>query len=435
MSRFSPSIYSLPKFTVDFETIELPTAINVYNDKRLYLIATKKDNYYNADNPPIQIPQDVGYLYLDEATEKLYYSAGRYDNPVYLCDWDDTLATTAGDAVCKNWIPVITKDGDIVFLHQGKEEALNPIVYPNTDYTSPVIVDFGADQKPSGLTTDTGCTVSFYGDFFIYGEYMPNGVTELNGTPIRIWKVVKPYVNKVNWTIVDTWYYSNSGEPWGENPTREISHFHTIAYDFYTGNWYANTGDLNAFCRVLISANDGVTWTEVVSGSQMYRTLGYIFTEDAVYWGTDAAHPYHNLYKASRVAGVIDFSTTTRLIQFPYVSGSGNVQRTYNTCLIREPYGLLFLDRAEARTDGLLDVMFWSLEDNKLHQLAVLTSSETAETTRYGFGNMVCTYYQGNNTDGIICGSSTYERYISVKVLSNTDDNRLGVLKIKVSRK
>ena len=435
MSRFTPALHGTEKFTVDFETIERPSAINAFTENHLYLIATKKDNYYNAENPPIQIPQDVGYLYLDEVTEKLYYSAGKYDNPMFLCDWDTTLATTAGDAVCKNWIPTITKDGDIVFLHQGKETALNPIVYPNTAYDAPVIVDFGENQKPSGLTTDTGVTHSFYGDFFIFGEYMANGHTEWNGTPLRIWKVVKPYVNLANWTIVDTWYYSNTGEPWGENPTREISHFHTVAYDFYTGNWYANTGDLDVFCRVLQSTDDGETWAEVISGSQMYRTLGYIFTEDAVYWGTDAAHPFHNLYKASRVAGVIDFSTTTKLQQFPYVSGSGNVQRTYNTCLVRDPYGLLFLDRAESRTDGLLEVDFWSFDDARMYKLGVLNSSEAAEITRYGLGNMVCTLYQSNQEDGIICGSSTYERYISVKVLGSTDDNRIGVVKVKVLRK
>lgn len=422
------------KFTADFETMELPTAINSYFNTRLMLIATKKDNYYNAENPPIQNPRDVGFLYLDEDTEKLYYSQERYDNPVYLCDWDATLATTAGDAVCKNWIPIITKDGDIVFLHQGKETALNPIVYPNTDYNNPVMVDFLTDQKPSGLTTDTGCTVSSYGDFFIFGEYRANGHTEWNGTPVRIWKVVKPYTSKANWSVVDTWYYSNTGSPWGENPTREISHFHTVAYDHYKGYWYANSGDADAGVRVIKSIDSGDNWVQEVSGNQKYRTLGYIFTEDACYWGTDISGGYHQLYKATRdVNGEIDFSTTTSLgILDDQISGQG--QRTYNTCLLREPNGLLLLDRAEERTDGNLVLQFYSFDDDTLYTIATLTSTEGA-ATRYGLGNMVCTYYQNNNVDGIICGSSTYERYISVDVLDNSPDNRLGVLKIKVLRK
>lgn len=422
------------KYTVDFETVELPTAINVYNSKRLYLIATKKDNYYNVDNAPIQNPQDIGFLYLEETDEKLYYSQGRFDNPVFLCDWDSTVATTAGDAVCKNWIPIITKDGDIVFLHQGKETALNPIVYPNTDYTTPVIVDFGADQKPSGLTTDTGACVSSYGDFFIFGEYRANGHTEWNGTPVRIWKVVKPYINKANWTIVDTWYYSNTGSPWGQNPTREITHFHTIAYDHYKGYWYSNTGDADSMCRVIKSVDGGETWIEEINGDQKYRTLGYVFTTDACYWGVDSSGEYHNLCKAPRDEnGEIDFSAT-EILALLDDQISGQAQRTYNTCLLREPYGILLLDRAEPRTDGKLVLQFWSFDDEKLYTIATLKSSEGA-TTRYGFGNMACTYYQGNNIDGIICGSSTYERYISVDVLGSSATNRLGVLKIKVLRK
>jgi len=416
------------KFRLDFSTVELPTSINVYGNNRLSLIATKKDNYYNAENPPIQFPQDIGYLYLDEVTEKLYYSAGKFDNPLYLCDWNPTIA---GDySACKDWIPSISKDGDIIFLQQGKTGRANPIVYPHGDYGNPVVVDFGVDQKPAGLTTDTGLTHSFYGDFFIYGEYRSNGFSEYNGEPMHIWKVSKPYINKVDWQIVDTWYYSNTGDPWGENPTREITHFHTIAYDFYTGNWYANTGDLDAHCRVLKSIDDGDTWSEIVSNGQKWRTLGYIFTEDACYWGTDSSSSAHVLYKATRdVNGDIDFATTQ-----PLTTLSTSGQRVYNTCLIREPYGLLLLDRAEPRIDGLFDIEFWSFEDERLYNLGTYTKSEIETVERYGLGNMAVTYYQNNQEDGIICGSSTYERYISIDVLGNTPENRIGVLKLKVLR-
>lgn len=419
---------SINKYGIELETVELPTTIDSFATSRLSLIATKKDNYYNVLNPPIQTPQDVGYLYLDEKTNKMYYSSGVYNKPEFLCDWDKDLA---GGFDCKYFVPSITKDGDIIFLAQGKRGLrLNPIIYPSSNYSNPVIVDLGELLPPSGLTTDTGICHSFFDDFFIFGEYVSSGTVAINGEPMRLFKVTKPYTTPSNWRVVDTWYYSSTNSPWGQNPSREITHFHTVTYDHYTNVWYANTGDADSMCRVLSSTDDGETWNEVASNGQKWRTLGYIFTEDACYWGTDADSIEHALYKATRnESGLVDFSTITKLAQLN-LSG----QRVYNTCLVREPYGLLLLDRAEPRLDGLFDVEFYSLEHNKLYHLATLDSLYT-DDGRYGFGNLATTYYQSVQEDGIICGGNSYDRDMSLKVLNNSPENRLGVTKIKVVRK
>ncbi len=416
------------KFALEVSTVEIPTTIDSFDTSRLSLIATKKDNYYNADNPPIQDPQDVGYLYLDERTDKLYYSAGKFDRPEYLFDWNTDIAN---GSPCKDWVPIITKDGDIVFLTQGKIGRKQPIVYPTGDYANPIQIITTETTLPGGLTTDSGAVVACHADFFLWGEYQANGVSAYNGQPMRIWKVEKPYTSPANWRVVDTWFYSNTGAPWGQNPTREISHFHTVALDHYTGRYYANTGDLDAFCRVLESTDDGETWTEIASDGQEWRTLGYIFTKEACYWANDGSP--HWLYKADRdVNGIIDFSTITRVVKL--FENMEQAQRTYNTCLVREPYGLLLLDRAEPGTNGLFNVEFWSLEDEKLYTLAVYNSLKQ-DGDRYGFGNQATTYYQSTQEDGIICGSSSYDRRMGLDILNNSPENRLGVTKIKVVRK
>lgn len=428
-------------FSIELETIEVPSDINEFSDSRLMLIATKKDNYYCYHNEPIETPQDRGYLYSDENTNKLYYSANVYNKPEFLCDWNTGLAD--GMPLSK-WFPIITKDGDIIFVPQGKTIRANPIVYPHTDYNSPIKIDLGLEWALGGMTSDNNACSFCYGDFILFGEYI-NGATSVNDSPVRLWKVSAPYTSKDNWKIVHEYKHISSGTTGltEETAAGYVSHFHTVAYDHYSGVFYANTGDPDPCCRVLKSLDLGENWTEIASGSQDYRTLGYIFTKDACYWGTDSSGSAHALYKAERDAtGEVDFSTYHKICNLWEETDNG--QRVYCTCETRTPHGLLFLERAEPRTDGKFTVPFWSFDYEKLFLIEGLEplkdgsiesggdSNGGDSANRYGFGNHAHTYYQSTQEDGIICGASSWSRTMSLDVLNNSSSNRLGVVKIKI---
>jgi len=77
-----------------------------------------------------------------------------------------------------------------------------------------------------------------------------------------------------------------------ERQTSDIRHFHSVQIDPYTRKWIATTGDTDAQVEWWES-DDGVTWTAIVgadsgvAGSQHYRTLGLLFSDDEYTWGTD----------------------------------------------------------------------------------------------------------------------------------------------------
>ena len=418
-------------YNLDLQTINKGIKIDENNlCINLMLIGLKMGYIDCNDSNPIEKLNPLGYLYLDEAEQKLYYSKTFYNRPKYLCDWDTSLADNTD---CQEWLPTITKDGDIIFLKYYERK--NPIIYPAGDYENPSIIDVENETgvKPYGFLSNRGVEQHFKDEYFCFAEYNSNSNLD-NGEYIYIWKVEKPYNNPSNWKIVaDDWfhqYHQEVGE--SEDPEHEIGHWHTCEYDFYSENWVATTGDATGHCRIIVSEDDGETWEEIVSGGGKYRTVGCIFLENGVWYGTDSGH--HYLYHAERLEDdSLDWENIQQIedLTFPGAEGS---QRTYHTTLVREPYGLLFLDRAETREDGLLDTPFYSFNDEKLYNLGVYSALEDEQSNgRWGWGNMVVTPYQSIYEDGIICGANSVSRRIKMDVLNNSTENRIGLIEMKIS--
>lgn len=418
-----------PIFKVKFETASIEDTIDKKHQQSLSLIAIKIVNYYHADNLPIQQPTPVGYLYLDETTQKLYYSNGKYNNPKYLCDWNDTLS---GGLTCQKYQASITNDGDIIFLAMRTRG--NPIIYPAGNYANPQVIDFGVNPAPVSGITDSAVNHHYSGNYFVIAEYFNPPVTD---DDIYIWKVSKPYSDVASWVKVDTWTQRIYLDGEGPNPTREIAHFHTAQFDFYSGQWVVTTGDLDYQNHILISDDDAETFTTVAGGTKSYRMIGMVFTADGAYWGTDSPSN-HYLYKATRVDGVIDFTSLTEITPLTLPTGGLSQQPTYVTCLVREPYGILLLDRAEPRPDHKLDLTFWDFTDEKLYTIGTYNRiiGEDGMENRHGFGNLAVTQYQSVFDDGIVCGATTEEnsRRNSIDALGNTPTNRIGNLKISISK-
>ena len=68
----------------------------------------------------------------------------------------------------------------------------------------------------------------------------------------------------------------------------EVRHIHFVQWDEYEKCLWLGTGDLDHECKLMKSTDNGSTWETIGEGSQLWRAVGVSFTQDAIYWGTDA---------------------------------------------------------------------------------------------------------------------------------------------------
>lgn len=95
----------------------------------------------------------------------------------------------------------------------------------------------------------------------------------------RVWKTTD---------LGKTWTVSLSQTaPNGVNGQGEIRHFHTCQIDPHTGYWWTSTGDADNQCKIWRSKDNGTIWEIMASGNQKYRTCGFLFEKDYMYWGMD----------------------------------------------------------------------------------------------------------------------------------------------------
>lgn len=419
-------------YILDYETVKINNGLN--STQNLTLISAKI--VYGAK------PEYEGYLFYNSDDNGLYFGDCVLKNIIRLCDWNTTISNGVD---CYDYLATITKDGDIIFLRKFTRE--NPIIYPNGNYTNPARIDFGNNLKPYGFLTSVS-VVHFEDGSFVFGDYTTHKQSdEENNDPRNIWRVTKPYTDSENWAVAHSFkhiYYSN---PASNEPNNEIGHIHTISYDFYADTLYCTTGDIDRHCRVMMSKDKGVTWEQVAVGAdssstvqagegQKYRSVGMVFTEDACYYGTDSFYLQHNLWKAERNAeGEIDFANMIKICSLePAGREKSQSQATYGTILLRNPNGLLFLERAEPRADHKLDIMFYSFDKEKLYVVATFNKSifglEVDE--RNGLCNQCFTEYQPTTTDFVLCGGGTSIRPNQADILNNAEDNYIGTIKMKV---
>lgn len=92
-------------------------------------------------------------------------------------------------------------------------------------------------------------------------------------------------------------------EPVHRFPPGAVRHIHGIYHDPFSGALWCTTGDREGECRVL-RTEDGFRSLEVVgAGDETWRTVSLQFTEDAVYYGTDAQFERNHMYRYERRSG------------------------------------------------------------------------------------------------------------------------------------
>jgi hypothetical protein len=90
-------------------------------------------------------------------------------------------------------------------------------------------------------------------------------------------------------------------------PAGEVRHVHSIQYDPYSGKVWICTGDANEASFIAWTGDGFQTIHPIGRGSQMWRSCQLVFTEDAIYWGTDTSvEEMSGIMKWSRTSGRID---------------------------------------------------------------------------------------------------------------------------------
>ena len=126
------------------------------------------------------------------------------------------------------------------------------------------------------------------GDSTLYfGEYFQNpGKGEVN--------VYRTTDNLTSWKSVYSF------------PPGKIRHVHAVQKDPYTGKIWICTGDLDRESSVGWSDDEFETLHIIGKGSQLWRVCQLVFTEEALYWGTDTGIlSVAGIYKWDRKSGNI----------------------------------------------------------------------------------------------------------------------------------
>jgi hypothetical protein len=119
-----------------------------------------------------------------------------------------------------------------------------------------------------------------------WGEYIPNA----NRADVVIYRLVQ---STLTTEIVHTF------------AAGEIRHVHGLYADPYRqGSIWVATGDRPEECRLLETGNYFKSCTMVWGMDESYRAVSLLFTEDAIYYGTDAEFEQNHLYKVDRLTGV-----------------------------------------------------------------------------------------------------------------------------------
>jgi hypothetical protein len=67
-----------------------------------------------------------------------------------------------------------------------------------------------------------------------------------------------------------------------------VRHIHFIQWDPFDECLWMGTGDADHECDLFRSTDQGKNWLKIGGGSQLWRAVSVVFSQQALYWGTDA---------------------------------------------------------------------------------------------------------------------------------------------------
>jgi hypothetical protein len=130
------------------------------------------------------------------------------------------------------------------------------------------------------------CAVDRHGNVF-FGEYLDNR----ERGEMRIYKYE---IGADRLRVVHTF------------PAGTIRHVHGIYFDEYNGSLVCLTGDDERECRLTRTFDEFATLEMIGAGDESWRAVSVLFSEDALFYGTDAEYRANCIYRLDRRSGARD---------------------------------------------------------------------------------------------------------------------------------
>lgn len=392
----------------------------------MVLKCAKEFNY--DDGTP---PKTAMYLFYDNGSPIKFYVAKNSPDAEkqFLFDWDFSK-TYNGNAKPEEYSIAIMDNGDILCVWRseliltGSDDSVrkNAIIYPHDDYSSPKVIDFGEAIRPSGWFGNVGAQFIYPLGVFMFCEYTRPSVEYA-----RVWRVVYPYDDPNNWSIVKEIQLSGHVES-------GFKHFHHISYDHFSGNIYATTGDDNSAAAIYVSTDNGFTFSLLHGPNEAdCRLLNFVYTEDFIYWSSDTYYDYnHHLFRIERDEnGIMDFNTLTRLVDGMPMNPNTNSNATYALVFLKKLNALVFLNYADLRGSEI-NIDVWDISAGILKTAGVIKSVDGTEL-RIGFRCEYVSIYPHDNK--ILTGFSSGAKYHNNnKGLGNTLTSRINNYVISIDK-
>ena len=304
-----------------------------------------------------KIPFHAGYLFHKWSGNELYY--GEDYGHIY------TIGE-AGFSPADKVMAMSPNDGTVIATFANKRGSL--YVFDGKNTTE---LFANSSLKPMGWLYNSGVDFVLGNDGIercIFAEYTNWPEKYATSEGYNVWVGKYPYTQESDWKVV-------FNQKYGTNPATDITHFHQVRRDPWTDILYLTSGDDSELSKWWYSTDKGETWVKLTDGvssgweNSICRCINFIFTKDNIYFATDN-NENHCLNKISRGSnGVIDISSRVKICDL------NNKTATNSICYVENPNGIFFFDRqSEHNTEfsDELDVMFYSLTENKLVKLLSL---------------------------------------------------------------
>lgn len=352
----------------------------------------KEQSYVDGSAPQIE------YFLLEEPlTHKFYMSKDLATKRYMFTFVGDSYKYSFG--VLQNGDVIACLDADAITSETKNDtNRQNPFVFlASENWSVQHEVDFGTSLKPCGWLENCGFKVLADGSA-IFCEYTRQTTATANA-----WKLSGDPTDVTSWRVTQSFAITTTDN------SNNFKHCHCVMQDFYTGTCYLATGDSDKGAMLFASADNGETWTQLLSpdsaehdhetgfagGSEKYcRMLSMTFTKDFIYWASDTAVAVnHFLFKAERdINGVLDYSTVEEVVNIPFA----NYAATYGTAYIPELNAILLLERTDnAETE--MPVRLVTLTDSVLHTIGKMeVTPSLASGANLGFRTRFSEWYPYN---------------------------------------
>jgi len=155
-------------------------------------------------------------------------------------------------------------------------------------------------------------------------------------------------------------------------PKGSIRHVHGIYYDEFTHALYCLTGDSDAECQIIRTIDGFQTLETIGHGDESWRAVSAQFTNNAVYYGTDAEYRSNSIYRLDR--------QTLNRNSLGEVNGTVFYSQKFN--------GKLFFattaENAPSQTENSAEI--WVAEESDSIQKIASFRKDRWHNTLFGFG-------------------------------------------------